>query len=209
MVTKATQISAYPIISPPFMVSCFPTLHLIPFACATTISFVRVVGTRPAGRSFGEKGFLVNFGAVSSLCGAPTVDLIIGRHFFLFPFFPLAKVCEDDLSFIMQMRDTWQTNGRRSEGRSEGGREGRYGESSLGNCPERTKHGQAGRRPTDRPTDDVDDDQASTCVVMVGFTMTLLANHWALVINSEIHKILTKFPEAWAIRMKAQITISI
>ena len=39
--------------------------------------------------------------------------------------------------------------------------------------------------------------------------MTLLANHWALVINSEIHKILTKFPEAWAIRMKAQITISI
>ena len=118
MVTKATQISAYPIISPPFMVSCFPTLHLIPFACATTISFVRVVGTRPAGRSFGEKGFLVNFGAVSSLCGAPTVDLIIGRHFFLFPFFPLAKVCEDDLSFIMQMRDR-----RTDEGAKEGAKE--------------------------------------------------------------------------------------
>ena len=60
------------------------------------------------------------------------------------------------------MRDTWRTNeGRRR--REQGGwptDPGRYGESSLGNCPERTKHGQTARH-------DVDDDQASTGAVMV------------------------------------------
>ena len=51
----------------------------------------------------------------------------------------------------------------------EGGKErrsGRYGESSLGNCPERTKHGRRteDRRQSKRPhtADDVDDDQAMT-----------------------------------------------
>ena len=55
----------------------------------------------------------------------------------------------------------------------EGGKErssGRYGESSLGNCPERTKHGRRteDRRQSKRPhtADDVDDDQAETGVVM-------------------------------------------
>ena len=87
------------------------TVGRVSRACATTISFVRFL--QPAGR-FVKRAFL--FSSVM-LCGAPTVDLIIGRHFFpllrlLSPFFPLAKVCEDDLSFIMQMRDTWRTKER-------------------------------------------------------------------------------------------------